>query len=273
MSSEPVQEVVFPKRQTMRQALAEQRNIMGAVILRDLRTRFFNHGLGFLVVPLFPFVHLFALLLFHNIAGRNFAYGDDTNIFLGTGLIPTLTFMYVSRFMGLSILMNRPMLAYPIIGMLEVIFARAVLEILSAVWMVVAVFAVFYAVGSDPIPADPVQAFLAFCVTLLLSVSIGLLVALITAVFDTFATVWALSLILFYIASGSLFVVSFLPEIAVRILSWNPVLHCTEWMRTAYYPGYPDQVLDKGYLVAFAIGALVIGLIAERLLRARLLSS
>ncbi|WP_165352737.1 ABC transporter permease [Loktanella sp. IMCC34160] len=269
--TKPVHEVFISRRQSMLAALAEQRNIMGAVILRDLRTRFFNHGLGFLIVPAFPFVHLFALLLLHNLAGSEYAYGEDANVFLATGLIPTLSFMYVSRFMGLSLLMNRPMLAYPIIGMLEVVFARAILEILGAVWMAAAVISVLYAVGSDPLPADPVQAFLAFCTTLLLSVSVGLLVALVTAVFETFVTVWALTLILFYIASGSLFVVSLLPAQAVRILAWNPVLHCTEWMRTAYYPSYPEQVLDKGYLLAVAFGALVLGLAAERALRRRIL--
>lgn len=269
---QPPESVVFPKRQTFREALVEQRNIIGAVILRDLRTRFFNHGLGFLVVPLFPFVHFIALLLIFGAMGRGGGYGDDLYMFLGTGLVPTLTFMYVSRFMGISLLMNRPMLAYPIIGMLEIVFGRALLEIVGAIWMVVAIFAVFYALGRDPIPADPVQAFFAFGVTLLLSISIGLIVALISAVSEAMATVWAISLIVFYLTSGSLFVVGFLPEIAVQILSWNPVLHCTEWMRLAYYPGYPDQVLDKGYLLSVAFGALVLGLVAERVARYKLLS-
>ncbi|KAE9629288.1 ABC transporter permease [Parasedimentitalea maritima] len=260
-----------PNRISMRHALAEQRNIMGAVMLRDLRTRFFNHGLGFLLVPLFPFAHLLALILLNNVTGASFAYGDDINVFLVTGLIPTLSFMYVSRYMSMSLLMNKPMLAYPIIGMLEVVFGRAVLEVLSAIWMATAVGAVFLAVGSNPLPVYPVEAFAAFCVTLLLAVSVGLVVSIITMMSDAFATVWALFLIIFYVASGSFFVVSFLPELAVDILSWNPVLHCTEWMRTAYYPGYPDQVLDKGYVVSVAIGMLVLGLLMERVLRHRLL--
>lgn len=267
-----MQRVSLPRRQSVRQALTQQRNIMGAVILRDLRTRFFNHGLGFLIVPLFPFVHLFALLLLHNMFGSSFAYGDDINVFLATGLIPTLTFMYVSRYMSMSLLMNRPMLAYPIVGILEVVMGRAVLEALSAIWMVVAVLGVLYMAGSDVVPADPVAAFAAFCMTVLLAISVGLAVSLISMVFETFATVWALVLVVFYIASGSFFVVSFLPDVAVRILEWNPVLHCTEWMRKAYYPGYPDQVLDKTYVISVTAGALVLGLVGERLLRQRLLT-
>ena len=165
------------------------------------------------------------------------------------------------------------MLAYPIVGMLDVVLGRAVLEILGAIWMVAAVLAVLSMLGSDVIPADPVQAFIAFTATILLSIGIGLIASLLAMLFETFVTIWALILVLFYIGSGSFFVISFLPQIAISILEWNPVLHCTEWMRRAYYPGYPEQVLDKTYVLSVTIGALVLGLAVERLLRQRLLAN
>ncbi len=42
---------------------------MQAVILRDVRTRFFNHGLGFLLVPLWPLAHMFVLLMIYTFMG------------------------------------------------------------------------------------------------------------------------------------------------------------------------------------------------------------
>ncbi len=264
-----MRKVVLSKRQTFGQALIEQRNIMGAVILRDLRTRFFNHGLGFLIVPLFPFVHLFALVLLFSLLRNSFGYGEDMRIFFATGLIPTLTFMYVSRYMSLSLVMNRPMLAYPIIGVMEIVLGRAVLEIISAIWMAAAVFAVLFAIGSDPMPVDPIQAFFAFAMSVFLGAAAGLVVSLITMAAASFATIWALLLIVFYLTSGSLFVPSLLPEPVIMVLEWNPVLHCVEWMRTAYYPGYPDQVLDKSYVISVTTGLLVLGLFGERIMRRR----
>lgn len=46
-------------------------------------------------------------------------------VVFATGLLPCLTFMYVSRFMALSIVMNRPMLAIPAVKVLDILFARA----------------------------------------------------------------------------------------------------------------------------------------------------
>lgn len=259
-------------QRTLLNALIEQKNVMGAVVLRDLRTRFFNHGLGFLVVPLFPFLHLFALLTVYTIVGRASAYGDDLTIFLVTALIPTLTFMYVSRFMSYSLLENRQMLTYPVVSILDVIFARAFLELLAALQMVAAVMAVLYALGSDPFPHDPVQAYYALIATFFLSVATGIVICILCMVFEFVATLWSLTLIVFYLSSGFFYVPAFLPEPVLKVLSWNPVLHCTEWMRIAFYPGYPEQVLDRTYLIGTSFLLLLVGLSAERLFRRKLLS-
>ncbi len=44
-----------------------------------------------------------------------------------------------------------------------------------------------------------------------------------------------------------------------------------EWMRSAYYDGYGAIVLDKTYLIAFALVTLFFGLALERLVRGKLL--
>ncbi|PZR50261.1 MAG: capsular biosynthesis protein, partial [Stutzerimonas stutzeri] len=83
------------QRQPILDALREKRNVMTAVMLRDMRTRFFNHGLGFLVVSLWPLAHMVILLLIYTLMGRTAPFGDSLPVFFATGLIPTLTFMYV----------------------------------------------------------------------------------------------------------------------------------------------------------------------------------
>ena len=112
----------------LRFAFEQQLNVMSAVVLRDVRTRFFDHGLGFLMVPLFPTLHLFVLIAISKLVGRYAPYGDSLIVFFATGLLPTLTFMYVSRFMAMSLLMNRPMLAFPAVRMMDIVLARAFLD-------------------------------------------------------------------------------------------------------------------------------------------------
>ena len=159
---------------------------MKAVMLRDMRTRFFNHGLGFLVVSLWPLAHMLILLLIYTIAGRQTPFGNSLNVFFATGLIPTLAFMYISRFMSLSLILNRPMLLFPAVTVVDIMTARAFLEIIAAFITVVFMFLILWAMGDDPIPFSKEQAVYAFLATMLLSVGIGSLAGVIVMFFPFF---------------------------------------------------------------------------------------
>ena len=257
----------------MRFALEQQANVMRAVVLRDIRTRFFDHGLGFLLVPIMPAIHLAILLAISKLLGRFAPYGDSLLIFFATGLLPTLTFMYVSRFMALSLLMNRPMMSFPAVRMMDIVLARAFLEIVGSILCVLLVFGVMLALGENPFPIDPFNAIYAYLAVILLAVGIGLLVSVMSAVSHVFAWIYTLLLVVVYVMSGSLFVIGALPEALASILVYNPVLHATEWMRTAYFGGYPDQYLSKAYLLWWGLSTVFVGLFLERFARGYLLIS
>ena len=254
-------------------ALRRKGNVMGAVMLRDMRSRFFNHGLGFLMVPLWPLAHLFIILTIHTMLGRVSPFGSSLRVFFATGLIPTLSFMYVSRFMALSLLSNGNMMAFPIVRPADILAGRAALEIIGSCMMATMTFVLLMVIGDDPYPLDASSAVAAFATTLCLAVGMGIIVGCVVRVVPFFITVYFLCCVLFYLLSGTLFVVSALPAPIAYALSWNPLLQCVEWMRVAYIPGYPDQVLDRTYAIGFALGVMFLGLLTERLMRPIILSA
>lgn len=240
---------------------------MMAVMLRDMRTRFFNHGLGYLVVVIWPLAHLMLIITLYTVMGRRAPFGDDLFVFFGSGLVPTLSFMYVSRQMVTSILMNRPMLSFPAIKPTDILFGRAVLEALGSFLMAGSVMLIFSLMGTQVVPHDIPQAVAALCATIYLAISVGFLVSLIAVVLPATAMIYMLFVLVIYLTSGTLFVPSLMPQQAISVLSWNPVLHGVEWMRAAYFLGYPTQVLDKFYMLSFASVAMLAGLVIERLTR------
>lgn len=254
-------------------ALREKRNVMSAVILRDVRSRFFNHGLGFLLVALWPLAHMLILLAVYTLVDRRAPYGDSLNVFFATGLIPTLAFMYVSRYMSLSLLANRQMLAFPVVTVIDIMVARAFLEITAAVLTLVFLFIILLFLGDTPFPADPFQAVYAYLACLLLALGFGSIAGVIVMFMPVFATIYILMTILIYVLSGTLFVASSLPEQIAYVLSWNPVFQTVEWMRSAYYLGYSTQYLDKAYTLNFGMTALCLGLLLERVFRRRMLDA
>jgi capsular polysaccharide transport system permease protein len=260
-------------RKSMPEALREKRNVMEAVILRDLRSRYFNHGLGFLLVPLWSFAHLIFMLVVYQIIGRDTPYGDDIYLFFATGLLPTLMFMYTSRFMALSTLENKPMLSFPVVRLMDIILARAFLEIMAALLSALFVFCALLAIGSDPFPHNPFDALMAFTVTALFAVGAGIMVSCAVIKLPLFAMVWALVGVVLYLLSGTIFLLTDLPVQVATILAYNPLVHSVDWMRSAFYHGYPTPYLDKYYLIFCAVLSVFLGFLCERVFRSSMLSS
>ena len=240
---------------------------MSAVILRDIRSRFFNHGVGFLLVPLWPLAHMTVLLALYTAMGRKVPYGEDLATFFATGLLPTLTFNYVSRFMAMSVLQNKSMTAFPVVTIVDIMTARAFLEIISAASTLLLAIIFLSAYGADPLPEDPYEAIFAYLSLIILAVGVGSLVSVIVMMFKFFMTAYTLVIICLYISSGTVFVTSSLPDRLQYILSFNPVLQIVEWVRSSYYIGYGTVYLDKMYPIEFGLTALAIGLGLERMLR------
>lgn len=259
------------KQHPMVEALLSKRNVINAVILRDMRTRFFNHGLGFALVPIWPLAHMGLIILIHSTLGQKPPFGQSTALFYATGIVPTLTFIYISRFMGYSLMTNRPMMAFPVVKAIDVMAGRACLEIISANITLALILLILWIAGADPWPVDLERAVLAYLCVIFLGYGVGTLVGVLGLFLPFLVTLWQLLSICFYIASGTLFVASNLPDSASRALSYNPLTICVEWMRTAFYESYSDKLVDPFYVISCGTIALILGLGIEKLFRGRLL--
>lgn len=260
-------------RSSIVDALQSKRNAIWAVMLRDMRSRFFNHGMGFVLVPLWPLAHMGIIMAIRAVAlhGAVPPYGESSLTFYATGLIPTLSFVYMSRFMGYSLLTNRAMLAFPRVKILDVLFGRAALEFISSVITIALLMIILWILDANPFPIDLERAISCYFATIYLALGCGTLIGVLSMFQPMLMTVYQLSTIIVYVLSGTVFVPSSLPLSVGNALSYLPVTVCVEWMRTAYYESYSDRLVYIGYVLWFATISLLLGLSLERLLRRRVL--
>lgn len=253
-------------------ALLRMVNVMHAVALRDIRSRYFNHGLGFLMGPIMPVAHMLMLLLIYSFTGRDVIFGEDLALFFATGLVPALTFTYISRYMSISVVANKNMLAFPAVKLIDIMLARSFLEIIGIVLATLIIGTILISTGSDVFPRAPEQAVLAMACTTALSIGVGIIASVIAAIFPFFAMIYSLSMVVVYLTSNAPIYITSFPEQIIYYCSFNPVFHLVEWMRSAYYLGYPTQYLDKTYLLMWCIITVPLGLLMERLLRRQIMN-
>lgn len=242
-----------------------------AVILRDIRTRFFGHGLGYLVSIGWPLAHVLILLIIYRFAGRTAPYGSSMALFFATGLVPYMSFIYTARFIMMSLVMNKPLTALPAVKLVDLIIARAILEMLASCCMVILMCLIFFVLEIDTVPIDVEQACLAMMSALFLGLGFGVVNAIVAVAVQGWMLFFVLVNISLYLTSGILFVPDQMHPTIRYAMSFNPAFHLVEWMRLSYFQGYTASALDKVYLLSWAGGCLLIGLATERLVRGRLL--
>jgi capsular polysaccharide transport system permease protein len=253
-------------------AAKRQRRVLIALMLRNIRARFFGHGLGYLLAIAWPMTHILVVVAMFSLSGRAAPYGDSLVLFIATGAVPFMTFSYLSRFMMISMVNTRPLLAFPEVKILDVLLASALLETLAACCVTIVIIIVAWFGGIDVMPRDIVQAAYAFGAALLLGLGYGLLNGVIALAVQMWLVGYSLVIIALWASCGVVFVPNVLPEVYRNILAYNPVLQVVEWMRSAYYEGYGDLVLNRPYVIGVGIGAVFLGLLLERAMRGYILA-
>jgi glucose-1-phosphate thymidylyltransferase len=173
---------------------------------------------------------------------------------------------------SLGAIRNRPLLAFPEVKILDVLFASGLLEIMSACCVVITFLIIAWCAGIDAMPRDIIQASFAFGAAMLLGLGSGILNGVIALAAPPWFVGYTLTIMLLWVSSGIFFVPDALPALARDILAYNPLLQVIEWMRSAYYEGYGDLVLDRTYVLSVAAMTLFLGLLLERAMRGHLLA-
>ena len=252
-------------------ALANQKAVLGALILRDMRTRFGRTAIGFVVAIAWPLTHLLAMLGVWVAIGRAVPLGTNNVVFFGTGIMPYLLCLYPGRMMMLAIQQNKPMLLFPVVKVIDIILARALLEMITAMCVLLAFCTILYIAGVEFLPNRPDIAIAAIAVTVLYGISVGLISCVILVLFPMWVAIFILIMIAQWITSGALYLPSMMPPWVLDYIVYNPLYHCISWLRTAYYDGYGGSTVDPMYVVQVSLFTLLLGFAAERAVRGKLL--
>jgi capsular polysaccharide transport system permease protein len=253
--------------------IATQVRVIYALILRDMRTRFGRSFLGYLIAIAFPLTHLLVLTTSHVAIKQIAPVGTDHALFIATGVLPYILCFYPARMIMLCIVQNHPLLAFPIVKPLDIMLARATLEVVIAFTVTIVYLLILFAGNVEVVPLDSVEATAAVLSTISLGVGIGLLSALLYKLTRAWLAIQIGTMILLFASCGAFFVPTALSEEIRNILWYNPLLHSVEWLRLAYYEGYGEEMLSRQYLISVAVVLFFISILGEKAIRGRIMVS
>ena len=253
----------------MQAAAATQMRVVGALILREARTRFGHSQLGYLWSVAEPVALVVTFTLVSMALGHLPPYGNSLPMFFALGALAYQFYRRVAAFCSAAFDANQALLSYPIVKQVDTLMARAALEVATCLLASFLLLGSLLVFAQQPAPTNHLAMAAAVALLVLLGFGHGTINAVIGAYVASWRNIDAILARPIFILSGIFFVPDRLPPKIVPYLAWNPVLHGVELMRYGYYPDYRSPTLDIQYLFFWALGLTVLGLAAERAMRVR----
>ena len=252
------------------QVLKLRGRFIGALLLRESKTRFGRSELGYLWAILEPISHVAVMCLVYWAINRLAPVGPSVMLFFVTGVLPFFLFHKTALHLGASVRGSQKVLRMPFMAPIDIIVARAVLEGLT--WLVVAciLLLTLVAMGMAEAPAEWGIVGLAAIVTFGLGVGVGLVNASAMALWPSWIQIYSVLTRPLYIFSAIFYSIDQVPSGLQYWLSWNPLLHGVLWFRLGFRADYASPVLDEQYLLSWVAGSILFGLCVLRVARTRL---
>lgn len=253
----------------MLKALVINYRVVHALVLREMTGRFGRSRLGYLWAFISPMLGIGALyLLFSTVrTGRT---DLPLLMFLVTGWT---TFGFYTGMFGriaTAAEANKALLMHPVVTRLDVVLGRIVLEVLTAVTLLIVYGTLSMAFEGSGLPADPLLAGVSFLTAGCFGTAVGMLLCALKTFVSSLDTVVAPINRIGFFVSAVLFTVSQLPSWAYDYIKWNPMVHPIEGIRQGWFAVYESPILNLTYTWAFIVPIFTLGLIIERRSRRRL---
>ncbi|MBD9625274.1 ABC transporter permease [Ensifer sp. ENS06] len=248
-------------------------DVVLALILRDMRTRFGRSHLSYLVAVAWPLTHMVVIVVSASLTSKVIPIGTSQSVFVSTGVLPYILCLYPARMMMVAIEPNKSLLNFPVVKILDLLIAKAIIEFVTAFSVILIFYIGVYFADVDIIPNNLATWACAILMTIYLAISMGILNAVMVTLTRAWIAVFIGAIVISYVLSGAFFLPSAMPQGVRDVIWYNPMFHCVEWLRSAFYEGYGDDELSKAYVFWFATCLLLLGLVGERFARGKLLSS
>ncbi len=264
---------------TYLQTIYQFKNVIVALIIRELKTRFGRYRLGYLWVFLEPFLHIAIFVGIRGIlAGslrggvERFVYHIEYPLFLASGLLPFFLFRNTAIQLMNAISANRSLFFYKPVRPFDTFISRWFLEgiIFIIVWIVI--FFLLDTFGFKFQLKNPLQLLLIYLLLYLFSLGVGITLAILVELYEELRQfIGILMLVLFFISCIFYSIILIPPKFRI-LLIWNPLVHFIELSRENFFFLYRVEICSWQYIIISTTISLFMGLSLYRLKIKKILS-
>jgi capsular polysaccharide transport system permease protein len=245
-------------------ALAVQRRVLGALLMREVITRFGRENLGVLWLIGEPMLFTLGVAALWSAAGMN--HGSNVPIvpFAITGYSSVLMWRNSVGRCNSAIQQNLSLLYHRNVQVIDVFITRILLEVAGATASFVVLSLFFIAIEWIAPPTDLLLVVSGWLMLTWFGASLSLVIGAATAYSELVERIWHPTAYLLFPLSGAAFMVEWLTPGARQVVLLLPMVHGVEMIREGYFGGAVRTHYDIGYMALCCLGLTFLGLYLVR---------
>jgi len=248
------------------QALAVQCRVIGALLMREILTRFGRHNIGFLWLFVEPMLFTLGVAALWTVSGMHRTSSLPIVAFAVTGYSSVLLWRNMPSRCINAVEPNLALMYHRNVKVIDIFAARLLLEAAGATVSFVVLSTVFVSLGWMKAPQDVVKVATAWFMLAWFGSSLALLMGSLSSRSELVDKLWHPASYLLFPLSGAAFMVDFLPSAGQRAVLLLPMVHGVEYLREGYFGRSVQTHHDMAYMAAWCLGLTLLALSQERVI-------
>lgn len=261
-----------------RKPLEVLRDVVFALFIRELKTRFGVYRLGLIWAFLEPVVFVLLMSGIRSLSRSGHLFGGEAHtipypLFFMLGYVPYQLFSHLLTQSAAAVQANMGLFNHRQVRPIDTLLARSLLEMLTYSMVILIFMLFFWWLDFKVTISTPLQLISAYILLVMLGASIGMIVCVGQMRFPELGKAIPLLTRPLFFISGLFFSLNDIPSQYHSYLLWNPILHAIELVRNACYTGYQADSVSIGYLAIWVLATSFFGLALYRLDWKRMVAS
>jgi len=242
-------------------SLSIQGRIIGALLMRELITRYSRHNIGFLWMFVEPMLFTAGILILWTLRGTHESHLPLVPFVL-TGYSTILLWRNTINRCGNALDPNRTLLHHRNVRVVDFFIARIILEVTGTTVSFIFLTFLMVLLGFTKMPYDFFELFMAWILMAWFAAGAALLLGAAGAMSETVDRIWHVASYLFMPFSGAFFAVEWLPYHVQKIAIWIPTVSGAELFREGFFGPLVHSHYNVPYLIVVNMALSFAGLYA-----------
>ena len=250
---------------SLKDSLTIQVRVIGALLMREILTRYERHNIGFLWLFLEPMLFTLAVTtLWSLVRGGEEATSVPIVPFIVTGYSGVLLWRNMPNRCVKAVQPNHTLMHHRNVKLIDIYAARLLLEGSGATISFSVLFLVFTYLGWMDFPKNPLEVVFGWIMLAWFGCSLALFIGALSERAEVVHIIWHPTAYILFPLSGAVYSVDALPPAFQHAVLWLPMVHGVEIVREGFFGTAYRAHYDVAYMAWFSLVLMLLAMTQVR---------